>query len=54
MVVGDIDIGLKLASNLLRGGIIMGNKKKQQRNYIPIGVEILGLIGTAFGVLNTS
>ena len=27
----------------------MGNKEKQQRNYIPIGVEILGLIGTAFG-----
>lgn len=54
MVVGDIYIGLKLALNLLRGGFIMGNKKKQQRNYIPIGVEVLGLIGTAFGVLNTS
>lgn len=32
----------------------MGNNQNQHRNYIPIGAEVVGLIGTAFGVLNTS
>lgn len=31
----------------------MGNNQNRHRNYIPIGVEVVGLIGTAFGVLNT-